>query len=69
MLLQLLKQARTVFQAAGLRPEQTLYVYCHDGAQSSLVASALVQAGYSRVSLYYLSYRNWSQDPALPVQL
>lgn len=57
------------FQQAGFRPDGTFYVYCHDGAQSSLVASALAQVGYRNVFLYYLSYQNWSKDFNLPVQL
>ena len=54
---------------AGLTPGDQVIVYCHDGAKSSLVATLLVEAGFSQVSLYYLSYRDWSQNPNLPVEL
>lgn len=55
------------FQQAGLSPIDTIIVYCHDGAKSSLVATLLVQHGFPKVSLYYLSYRDWSENPNLPV--
>jgi thiosulfate/3-mercaptopyruvate sulfurtransferase len=58
---------RQRFEQAGLRPAQPVIVYCHDGAQSSLAALAMVDAGYTNVSLYYNSFENWSQDFALPV--
>ena len=60
---------QALFLGAGLSPEDSLIVYCHDGAKSSLAATLLVQAGYSRVGLYYLSYRDWSQNLGLPVEL
>lgn len=58
-----------VFQQAGLSPADSIIVYCHDGAKSALVSTLLVQFGFSDVSLYYLSYRDWSENPALPVEL
>jgi thiosulfate/3-mercaptopyruvate sulfurtransferase len=58
-----------VFQGAGLTPDDDIIVYCHDGAKSSLAATLLVQTGFPRTSLYYLSYRNWSENFALPVDL
>lgn len=58
-----------VFQRAGLRGDDSVIVYCHDGAKSALGSALLAQCGYRRVSLYYLSYRDWSQNAALPVQL
>jgi thiosulfate/3-mercaptopyruvate sulfurtransferase len=60
---------RVLFAAAGLAPGDTLIVYCHDGAKSSLAATLLVQCGFSQVNLYYLSYQDWSQNPALPVEV
>jgi hypothetical protein len=35
-----------------------------DGAKSSLAAGALIDAGYTNVSLYYLSYLDWQSDSA-----
>lgn len=58
-----------LFRRAGLSPSDSIIVYCHDGAKSSLVATLLVESGFPQVSLYYLSYRDWSQNPNLPVEL
>ncbi len=59
----------TLLASAGLSPSDNIIVYCHDGAKSSLVATLLVENGFRSTSLYYLSYRDWSQNPNLPVQL
>jgi thiosulfate/3-mercaptopyruvate sulfurtransferase len=50
-----------------LLPSDRIIIYCHDGARSSLVATALKQSGYPSVGLYYLSYTDWQLDPDLPV--
>lgn len=63
------QQLLATFNAAGLNLTDRIVVYCHDGAKSSLAATLLVQAGFSNVHLYYLSYRDWSQNPALPVEV
>lgn len=62
-------QISGVFTTAGLSPSDDVIVYCHDGAKSSLVATLLVESGFARTSLYYLSYRDWSQNPSLPVEI
>jgi len=58
-----------LFAQSGLSRTDDIIVYCHDGAKSSLVATLLVQSGFARTSLYYLSYRDWSENPNLPVAL
>ncbi|MBT9583471.1 hypothetical protein IV102_08975 [bacterium] len=63
------QQLLATFSAAGLNLADRMIVYCHDGAKSSLAATLLVQAGFANVNLYYLSYRDWSQNPALPVEI
>ncbi|MGH2349060.1 MAG: sulfurtransferase [bacterium] len=55
------------FRSRGIDPAKPIIVYCQDGARSSLAALALIEAGYSSVSLYYLSYADWQSDPMLPV--
>ncbi len=52
----------------GLQSADRIIVYCQDGAKSSLAATALIDAGFTDVSLYYLSYLNWQDDPADPVE-
>jgi thiosulfate/3-mercaptopyruvate sulfurtransferase len=60
---------KALFTGAGLQTNDSIIVYCHDGAKSSLGSTLMAQVGYSNVSLYYLSYKDWSQNPALPVEL
>ncbi|HLH76044.1 MAG TPA: rhodanese-like domain-containing protein [Candidatus Binataceae bacterium] len=57
-----------IFDNFGLYPNQQIIVYCQDGAKSSLAATALIDAGYSNVSLYYLSYLDWQENPTNPVE-
>ncbi|MEW6282443.1 MAG: rhodanese-like domain-containing protein [Candidatus Eremiobacterota bacterium] len=63
------QELRALFESAGLSPARRTVVYCHDGAKSSLIASFLVELGWSDVSLYYDSYQDWSKDLSLPVEL
>ncbi|MCA9776217.1 MAG: sulfurtransferase, partial [Candidatus Eremiobacteraeota bacterium] len=57
-----------LFRSKGIVESRPVLVYCHDGAKSSLGSTLFVQAGYPDVSLYYLSYRDWSENPNLPVE-
>jgi len=51
------------FAGAGLFSDRQIIVYCQDGAKSSLGALAMLNAGFQNFELYYLSYRNWQEDP------
>ena len=62
-------ELQELFRSRGIVESRPVLVYCHDGAKSSLGATLLVQCGYPDVSLYYLSYKDWSQNPNLPVEL
>ncbi|MBX3167001.1 MAG: sulfurtransferase [Candidatus Eremiobacteraeota bacterium] len=62
-------EVTSLFTMAGLSPDDNIVVYCHDGAKSSLIATLLVENGFPATSLYYLSYRDWSQNQNLPVEL
>jgi thiosulfate/3-mercaptopyruvate sulfurtransferase len=57
-----------VFTGFGLHTTDRIIVYCQDGAKSSLGSTALIDAGFTDVSLYYLSYLDWQKDPADPVE-
>ena len=57
-----------IFVNFGLHIHDQIIAYCHDGAKSSLVAVALIDAGYDNVSLYYLSYLDWQKYPSDPVE-
>jgi thiosulfate/3-mercaptopyruvate sulfurtransferase len=58
----------SLLASAGLFRDQHIIVYCQDGAKSSLAALAMLNAGFQNFELYYLSYRNWQEDPNLPVE-
>lgn len=58
-----------LFAGRGLAPTDSVLLYCHDGAKSSLGTTLLADCDYFDISLYYLSYRDWSQNPNLPVEL
>jgi len=53
----------SIFRTFELRRHDRIVVYCQDGAKSSLVAMSLIEAGYTSVSLYYLSYLDWQDNP------
>jgi thiosulfate/3-mercaptopyruvate sulfurtransferase len=57
-----------IFVNFGLHIHDRIIAYCHDGAKSSLAATALIDAGYDNVSLYYLSYLDWQMYPTDPVE-
>jgi thiosulfate/3-mercaptopyruvate sulfurtransferase len=59
---------REIFRNFGLQRHDRIIAYCHDGAKSSLAAVSLIDAGYENVSLYYLSYLDWQDDPSDPVE-
>ncbi len=52
----------SIFRAFELRRRDRIVVYCQDGAKSSLAALSLIEAGYTNVSLYYLSYLDWQAN-------
>jgi thiosulfate/3-mercaptopyruvate sulfurtransferase len=58
----------SIFFAFELRRRDHIIVYCQDGAKSSLAAMSLIEAGYTDVSLYYLSYLDWQANPTNPVE-
>ncbi len=57
-----------IFFDFDLHRENRIIVYCQDGAKSSLAATALIDAGYIDVSLYYLSYLDWQDNQSNPVE-
>ena len=62
------RELYSIFRTARLRHNDRIIVYCQDGAKSSLAALSLIQAGYTNVSLYYLSYLDWQEDQTAPVE-
>lgn len=60
-------EVRALLAAAGFGPDETVITYCESGARAALIAALAVAAGFTRVSNYYMSYSDWSRDPACPV--
>lgn len=53
---------------AGIRPTDTVYLYCFKGARASNTFLALREAGFQDVRLYFGSWNEWSRDPSLPIE-
>lgn len=57
------------FSDAGLAEDTPVVTHCDAGGRAALGALALVEAGRSGISTYYLSFSDWSADEACPVVL
>ena len=58
---------RSLFEAAGAEPGDTVTTYCHIGLQASLVYVAARCAGYP-ARLYDGSFEEWSDRDEFPVE-
>ncbi|MCJ7800130.1 MAG: sulfurtransferase [Polaromonas sp.] len=61
-------EVRAECATAGIRPEDSVYLYCFKGARASNTFLALKQAGFKDVRMYFGSWNEWSRDPALPIE-
>ena len=62
------EEVRTLAAAAGLHPDDQIYVYCFKGARTSNVMMALKRAGFSQLRNYFNSWNEWSRDFSLPIE-
>ena len=53
---------------AGIKPDDTVYLYCFKGARASNTFLALKQAGFTDVRMYFGSWNEWSRDESLPIE-
>jgi thiosulfate/3-mercaptopyruvate sulfurtransferase len=57
---------RQLFDAAGVKPNDSVTTYCHIGQQASLLYFVARYLGYD-AHLYDGSFEDWSHHPELPV--
>jgi thiosulfate/3-mercaptopyruvate sulfurtransferase len=60
-------ELRTLFRAAGVRPESRTITYCGVGISAAALLFALSVAGVEQSALYDGSWDEWGRDPSLPV--
>ena len=56
-----------LFEAAGIKPGDTVVCYCHIGQQATVMYFAAKRLGYKAL-LYDGSWDEWSRRPELPVE-
>ena len=61
-------EVRAECATAGIRTDDTVYLYCFKGARASNTFLALKQAGFSNVRMYFGSWNEWSRDSDLPIE-
>ena len=54
-------------RAAGFSPDRPLTTHCDGGGRAALAAAAALHAGYTAVSVYYLSFSDWAADENCPI--
>lgn len=58
---------RKMLETTGFQPGDSLVTHCDGGGRAALAALAAVQAGYSNVRAYYLSFADWAKDESCPI--
>jgi len=61
---EILAECKTV----GIDKQTPVYLYCFKGARASNTYVALKSAGIENVKMYFGSWNEWAQDPALPIE-
>ncbi len=62
------EELREMLASAGARPAEPVVLYCQSGGRAALGALAAAHAGYTDVSLYYMSMGEWLEDATCPVE-
>lgn len=53
----------------GMRPEQTINIYCQTSMRAAPVFLRLYDAGYRNIKIYDGAYLEWSSNPGNPVEM
>ena len=62
-------QIRAAFEAAGLKPDQTAYLYCHSSDRSAHAYMVLTHLlGHKNVKIYDGAWAEWATMSALPAE-
>lgn len=59
---------QALFANNGFAPGERIVTHCQAGGRAALAALAAVQAGYTDVSNYYLSFGDWAVDDSCPLE-
>ncbi|MHC2108881.1 sulfurtransferase [Methylobacterium sp. CM6246] len=60
-------ELRAMLERAGFRPGERIVTHCDGGGRAALAALAAVQAGFTQVDSYYLSFSDWAEDESCPI--
>ncbi|MEE7456028.1 rhodanese family protein [Methylorubrum populi] len=60
-------ELRAMLEGAGFRPGERIVTHCDGGGRAALAALAAVQAGFTQVDAYYLSFSDWAKDESCPI--
>jgi thiosulfate/3-mercaptopyruvate sulfurtransferase len=61
------EELRAMLERAGFQPGQRIVTHCDGGGRAALAALAAVQAGFTQVDAYYLSFSDWAKDESCPL--
>jgi thiosulfate/3-mercaptopyruvate sulfurtransferase len=61
------QELRAILESAGFSPGERIVTHCDGGGRAALAALAAVQAGFTRVDTYYLSFSDWAKDESCPI--
>lgn len=60
---------KIIYKEAGIKPDQTIIMYCKTSIRAAQTFLALHNAGYRNLKIYDGAWVEWSSDTSLPVEL